>query len=98
MSTATAAASKLIEELVRTRLKGVEIDSVRVGETEDSEGDPCLEVTVIFQARSALDAAKVASMLRHVRSQLSDKLSEKRFPIISYISKADAKKLGIEAR
>lgn len=98
LGTDTAQAREVIEGLVRRRLEGVDINSVRVEEAEDFDGDPIFEVTVIFKAKSKLDAAIVASMVRHMRSELYDKLSETRFPIISYVSQSDAKKLGFEAQ
>lgn len=82
-----------IERVVRKQLSDAQIDSVTVRQDVDHDGDEILRVFVIFDARKGqLDPDKTVSMVRHVREELH-KLEESRFPIISYVSKSDAKRM-----
>ncbi|HXK53682.1 MAG TPA: hypothetical protein PK405_03270 [Hyphomicrobiales bacterium] len=87
---------KLISDLVKSRLDGVKILKVSVERSLDYEDDSVLDVTIIFEAKSDLDAAKVASMVRHLRPKLKE-AGEAAFPLMSFVSKNDARKLGFEA-
>lgn len=91
--------SESIKKLLAARMPGAAIYAVKVEESEDFDGDPILEITVIFDAASPLQAGKVAGVVRHIRSEILDQ-SDREFgyPVMSYISKKDAEKLGIEAQ
>lgn len=66
------------------------IVSVELRETTDDEGDEILEFRIVFDAADRLDPKRVAGLIRHLRSRLHD-ISEERFPVLSFVSAAEAK-------
>jgi len=86
----------VIEGTIREQLEGAVIDSVEVHEDVDHDEDPILRVFVIYDDKvSRLDPGKTVGMVRHVRDKLEHEAGgEDRFPIISYISRTDAKRLN----
>jgi len=81
--------AKLIESVVRKHFADAVIDSVRVEKEAEYEDDTVFRVTVIFQGKGTLDAGKTSGITRHVRHALLEK-REDRFPIFSFVSRADA--------
>lgn len=92
----TDALGQLLEGIISKRLTDVKIVSVGVERDVDSDGDDVLNVTVVFDAESDLDAARVAGLIRHMRPHLQ-KHRENGFPIMSFISEKEARKKGVEA-
>lgn len=86
----------IVERVVREQLGDAEIASVRVAEDIDFNGDAILRVTVLLTKNELLDPSKTAGLVRHLRHGLRS-IGEERFPIVSYVSKADAKSLPAEA-
>lgn len=86
----------VIEDTIREQLEGAVIDSVKVYEDFDHDGDPILRVFVIYDDKaSKLDTGKTVGMVRHIWKKLEERaVAEDRFPIISYISRSDAKRLN----
>ena len=85
---------KVIENTIREQLSDTLIDSVRVQEDIDHDGDEILRVFVIFDdEKGRPDPNKTVSMVRHVREKLHG-VKEDRFPIISYVSTSDAKRIN----
>jgi len=83
----------IVASVVKERLNGVTIESIEVERDVDSDGDPILRITVVFDAEGAeLDPEKLVTIPRHLRSKLK-KPDVDRFPMFSFISKGDAKKL-----
>ncbi len=83
----------MIERIVRDRLSASVIDSVDVKSDVDSEGDPILRVTIVFdQTEQGLDQNRVVGLVRHIRSNLEGEGGD-RFPLISFIAKNEAAKL-----
>jgi len=69
-----------------------------VTEDEDADGDAVLRVTIVFEGKpEALDREKLVGLVRHMRSQLIDTLNSEAFPILSFMSKNEAKTLHLEA-
>ena len=59
-------------------------------ETTHDAGDEILEFRIVFDAADRLDPKRVAGLIRHLRSRLHD-ISEERFPVLSFVSAAEAK-------
>jgi hypothetical protein len=87
----------LIEGVVRDRFQGVAIQSVTVVKDTDYQDDVIFRVTVVIDQRGPLDARKTAGLVRHLRHKLIDELDEHTFPIVAYVSKSDAARMGTEA-
>jgi len=87
----------LIDRVVRERFKDVAIQSVAVSKDTDYEDQAVFRVTVIFDKRGPLDAHKTAGIVRHLRHSLLDELQESTFPIVAFVSKSDAARMGTEA-
>ena len=85
----TDALEELLKGIISKRLTDVKIISVGVERDVDSDGDDILNVTVVFDAESDLDAARVVGLVRHMRPHLH-KRGENGFPIISFISEKEA--------
>ncbi len=82
-----------IERVVREQLSDAVVDRVTVQEDIDHDGDEILRVFVIFDAgKGRPDPNRTVSMVRHVRERLHE-VKEDRFPIISYVSTSDAKRM-----
>lgn len=83
---------EVIETVVKNRFPDADIISVDVLEDEGSEGERVLRVTVVFETTSQsqlLDPHRAAGIVRHMRPKLRA-IGEDAFPILSFISKADA--------
>ena len=81
-----------VSEIVSTRLEGTEIVSVDVSSDEDADGEEILRVVIVFDAgKKRLDPKRVAGLLRRLRPRLLED-GEKRFPLLSFISKVEAGK------
>ena len=89
--------AELVESVVRQRFPDHEIDLVDVRADVDEDGDHVLIVTVTFDpAAGEPDREKVTSLPRYVRHALAVK-ERPPFPVISFMSKADAEGRKIEA-
>ena len=86
----------LIERVVRERFSGVTIQSVTVMKDADDDDDAVFLVTVVFDQKGPLDPQKTAGLARHVRHKLLER-KENAFPIISFVSKSDAARVGAAA-
>ncbi|MDE8344773.1 MAG: hypothetical protein POH28_01165 [Acidocella sp.] len=88
-----------ISEVVRERFAGAQITSVNVTAGEDSDGDPVLRIFVIFEAergKETLDAKKMSGLPRRLIEKLSE-MDFDAFPMVSFVSAKDAKKLNFAA-
>lgn len=82
-----------IERMIRSELAGIEIDRVDVREDIDHDGDEILRVLVVFGgSQDDLDGRRTLHAITRVHETLLDE-GEDRFPIFSYVSRADAKGL-----
>ena len=87
----------LIDRVVRERFQDVAIQSVSVARDTDYEDENVFRVTVVFDQKGPLDAQKSAGLVRHLRHALIDELKESTFPIVAFVSKSDAARMGTEA-
>jgi malate/lactate dehydrogenase len=92
----TTAITKLIEDVIRDEF-GEVIESVSVVEARDYQEDRVFKVTVVFDKRGGLDAKKTAAIVRHIRQKLGRDEERMPFPILSFVSKADAAGIKPEA-
>lgn len=84
---------EIVSELVRERFADTEIDSIKVEADRDSDGDPILRITVVFDSEVAkLESSKLAGLARHMRPKLEER-SEPGFPIFRFLSKRDSERL-----
>jgi len=86
----------LIEGAVREHFAGSIIDAVDVREDRDDEGQPAFHITVVFDAPGLLDPRKTVSIARHVRRRLLAQ-NEPGFPLITFMSRRDARGLKVAA-
>jgi len=93
----TDAIAKLIETVIRDEFGDDAIDSVRVVEALDYQDDRVFKVMVVFDKRGGLDPQKTAAIVRHIRNKLNETGDGSPFPILSFVSKADAASLSPEA-
>ena len=82
---ATDRAAEVIREVLKEQFGGLHLVSVEVEEGHDADGDPVLDVLVVYGTSSRkLDISKVVSFVRHLRPALSE-IGEERFPMMSYV-------------
>ncbi|MCC6918708.1 MAG: hypothetical protein IT548_05855 [Alphaproteobacteria bacterium] len=86
----------IIEEVVRSRLADAGITAVRVGARVLDEDDVVIPVTVVFARAGLIDAAKTAGLVRHIRHRLRME-GDTAFPILSFVSQAEAGRAKAEA-
>lgn len=89
--------ANLIEGIIRSEFADAAIESVRVVEALDYQDDRVFKVTVIFDKKGSLDPHKTVAIVRHLREQLRGKGEPLAFPILSFVSKADAASVKPEA-
>ncbi|MBX9797552.1 hypothetical protein [Sphingomonas sp.] len=88
-----AALQKAIEELIGTRFEGATIDRIDFEATEDSDGDPVLWITIVFDSEmSQIKSGRMAGLARHLRPALIEQ-KEERFPMVRFMSKRDHDRL-----
>lgn len=95
--TLPAQIAEAIEAIIRDEFADVEIKAVRVSEALDYQDDMVFNVTVVFDKRETLDPKKTAAIVRHLQATLTAQGKPIPFPIMSFISKRDAERLGAEA-
>lgn len=88
--------SQLLENVIRQRFAGVQIDDVRIEPDIDDDGKHIFRVTVVFNAKNGLDAAKVKGLVRHMRSSLEER-DDFAFPVVAFRSRSDDKRLKAAA-
>lgn len=84
---------KIITEMVRAEFPDAQLQDIGVKETTDADGDPILQVTVVFKASRDIDANKTPGLVRHLWPKLMAE-QEMRFPLFRLMTSADAKRLG----
>ena len=88
---------KLIASVVNDRFPGGDIESIRIREDTDHEGDPILRIDLMVGGRArVLDPKRAISLTGDLRSRLAD-IGITSFPVLSFISMAEARKLRNEA-
>ena len=101
LAMASEAIKDIIEAVIRERLSSDVVHKVVVTSDEDADGDAVLRVAVVLEGKhSDLDREKVVGLIRHLRSKLEDsedRAAAQAFPILSFMSKNEAKSLHLEA-
>jgi hypothetical protein len=92
--TLTNAIAGAIEAIIREEFADVEIEAVRVSEALDYQDDRVFNVTVVFDKRETLDPKKTAAIVRHLQTSLNAQGQAIPFPILSFVSKADAARVA----
>jgi hypothetical protein len=87
----------LIDRVVRGRFSDVVIQSVTASKDTDYEDEVVIRVTVVFDHKGPLDAQKSAGLVRHLRHALIGELEESTFPIVTFVSKSEAARMGTAA-
>lgn len=87
---------KVVETVVKERFPDDVIRLVTAVKDVDSDGDPVLRVTVVFDSRHGLlDSDRMAGLVRHLRTRLAGADADL-FPVVSYIALEEAAKLRSE--
>lgn len=85
-----------IEDVVRDRFRGADLQAVEVRDDVDSDGEGILRVRIVIDlAQAESDASAMSGFVRHLRPKLAA-LGETRFPVMSFISRADAERFSAE--
>ena len=81
---------KAVTDTLSGQFKKVRILDVRIHEDVDFDMGEVLRIHVIFEGTPKdLDARKLSGAIRHLRPKLEE-INEFAFPLLSFISKADA--------
>jgi len=89
--------AKLIERIVRDELADVTIEAVKVVEALDFQDERVFKIMVIFDQKEGLDPKKTSGIARHIRNKLMETNDNSPFPVLSFVSKADAASIKPEA-
>ena len=77
---------KILKPYVEKQLAPATIVDLCSEEAEDVDGDPILEIDVVYEAKNnLLDPEKVLGLARSLRKPLSE-LDTNRFPVFTFIS------------
>lgn len=88
---------KVIWSAVNDRFPGREIESIRVQEDTDHEGDPILRIDLIVRPPArVLDPKRATMLIGDLRSRLGE-VGIIGFPVLSFIAKSEAGKLRSDA-
>jgi hypothetical protein len=88
---------RLIKGVLSERFPTSRIGNVIVKSDKDNDGDDVLRITVILEEEPAkLDRDNLVSLVRYIKSKLED-VQRFEFPLMSFVSKTEAKKLKLEA-
>ena len=91
------ALTELVEAVIRRQFSDGVIHAVAVKPDVDHDGDAILRVTVVVEKEvKTLDSGKKLGLVRHLRPELAE-VGIEDFPIVSYMTKADAAKLNLES-
>jgi hypothetical protein len=88
-----------ISDVVRDRLSDSEITSINIESGEDSDGEPVLKITIVFESgpgQETPDGHKMVGLARHIRGRLAE-INVGEFPLLSFVSVKDAAKMNLEA-
>jgi hypothetical protein len=84
---------EIVSQTVRERFPDAKIDSIKVDADKDSDGDPILRITVVFDSEIAdVQSRKLAGLARHMRPRLEER-KEAGFPIFRFMTKRDSERL-----
>jgi hypothetical protein len=81
---------EVIAKLVRERFPDEVIDRVIVTRDEDADGDPIIDVLVVYKAKP--DVSSIKGLARNIWSSLQE--SAAGFPVLSFRSAAEHSKIA----
>ncbi len=88
---------EIIEQVVRSRFSDGSINSIYVSDETDYDGDKVLKITIVFsKAFNSDDREKMLGLVRHIRSELVNVEDNTVFPMVNFISYAEASKIKRE--
>ncbi len=87
----------VVTNVLNTLFPGTTIHKVLVKPGVDYDGDEVLRITVILdEGPERLDKDALVGLARHLRSRLAE-VDHEEFPIVSFVSRNEAKKLKLES-
>ncbi len=90
---------RAIEQLVRAEFSDAAIEAVHVVPDFDADGEQVYRVTVVLKSVKQFDASKASNLMRHIFPTMKEVFGEREssFPILSFLSKADYKRVSAAA-
>ncbi len=88
---------KLIEKVIRKELESVAIEAVEIRPDVDSDGDDVLRVVVVLSTDKDFDVHHAKGLVRHIRSEMMKRSENFAFPLVSFVSNSDNKRLKAAA-
>jgi hypothetical protein len=87
----------IIRTLLESRFDDVEIVSVNVRPDLDTDGDPVLFITIVFDGKKKqLDPRKTSGLVRRLLPKMKE-AGEEGFPVFSFIAKSELGKIKPDA-
>jgi hypothetical protein len=79
---------RTIEKTIRDRLPSGAVESVRIQEQFDNDGEPIFRITVVLKNPRSINRREMISLARHIQGAMT----ENRFPLLEFLSVSDARK------
>ncbi|MDE0521499.1 MAG: hypothetical protein OXH79_06045 [Boseongicola sp.] len=80
----------IVKPVLEEQLAPAQIVNLSVTEDEDADGEPILDIAVVFEAEDdRLDPNQVVGLIRHLRGPLIE-IGSDRFPILSFMTPEEA--------
>ncbi|MDE0699021.1 MAG: hypothetical protein OXH76_24645 [Boseongicola sp.] len=80
----------IVKPVFAEQLAPAQIVNFSVTEDEDADGEPILDIVVVFEAEGdRLDPNQVVGLIRHLRGPLNE-IGSDRFPILSFMTSEEA--------
>jgi hypothetical protein len=87
---------KIVDQTLTRDFDRVAIRNIEVQKGLDRDGEEVLRIAVVFDGeRKDVDARKLSGAVRQVRPKLQA-IGERAFPLFSFISSGDARRVGLE--
>ena len=82
---------EVVRETLEDEASDLVIEGIEVNRDVDSHGDQVLMIDIVFRGDPAeLDATTLSSLVRFLRPRLLSRLDESAFPLLSFVSSAEA--------
>ena len=81
---------EFVKRVLEEQLAPARIVDLSVKEGKDADGEPILNITVVFEAENdRLDPNQVLGLIRHLREPLNE-IGSDLFPILSFMTEEEA--------
>ena len=91
----TRSVEETVERVVRDYFTRESIDSVLVAHEVDIDDETILKVTIVISSHFGVaDERRMLGLVRHIRSALAEQEQDD-FPMVDFMSMADARKMGL---